>query len=168
MRFARLATLGVATVVALAACGSDADESGSVDTQAPAAAVSTPSYGGAAETSAPAGGGLQLLDTALGSVIGDGEGFTVYLFVPDGQGDSTCYDECAANWPFVAEVSEVGEGLDPSLLGTTERTTGEVQATYNGWPLYAFGGDAGPGETSGQGVGGVWFAIDATGTAIGS
>ncbi len=99
-------------------------------------------------------------------MLGDAEGYTVYLFMPDEQGDSTCYDECESNWPFVAEVADVGDGLDAALLGTTERTTGETQATYNGWPLYSFSGDATPGDTNGQGVGGIWFAIDASGAAI--
>jgi predicted lipoprotein with Yx(FWY)xxD motif len=107
-----------------------------------------------------------LSDTALGDVVADGSGFTVYLFLPDDGGDSTCYGECESNWPFVAEVTGVGEGLDASLLGTTERTTGERQATYGGWPLYGYAGDVAPGDTTGQGVGGVWFAIDATGAAI--
>ncbi len=57
-------------------------------------------------------------------MLGESKGFTVYLFMPDAQGDSTCYDDCAVNWPFVAEVTAVGDGLDASLLGTTERTTG--------------------------------------------
>ena len=86
--------------------------------------------------------------------------------MPDAQGDSTCYDQCEANWPIVGELSTVGDGLDASLLGTTERTTGDVQATYNGWPLYYFLNDAGPGETNGQGVNDVWYVIDAAGNAI--
>jgi len=183
MRIRCLVAVGAVSVVALAACGSDSDESGTADTRAPAAVVTTEATATPAteppaaadpydipagtEAAAPSDGGLlQLLDTSLGNVMGDSEGFTVYLFTPDGQGDSTCYDECASNWPFVAEASEVGEGLDASLLGTTERTTGETQATYNGWPLYSYAGDATPGDTTGQGVGGVWFALDASGAAI--
>jgi len=173
MRISRLAAVGALSVVALAACGSDSDDSGAVDTEVPAAAVSTPSAAADDYPVAPAdnaaatdGAGLQLLDTTLGSVLGESTGFTVYLFMPDAQGDSTCYDDCATTWPFVAEVDGVGDGLDESLLGTTERTTGEVQATYNGWPLYTFASDAAPGDTNGQGVGDVWYALDATGTAI--
>ena len=173
MRISRLVAVGALSVVALAACGSDSDDSGAVDTQEPAAAVSTPSTDADPYKATPAdsaaaadGTGLQLLDTGLGSVLGESRGFTVYLFMPDAQGDSTCYDDCEANWPFVAEVTAVGDGLDESLLGTTERTTGEVQATYNGWPLYTFGGDTAPGDTNGQDVGDVWYALDATGTAI--
>jgi hypothetical protein len=35
-------------------------------------------------------------------------------------------------------------------------------ATYNGWPLYTYVGDSGPGMASGEGVndfGGQWFAV---------
>jgi Secreted repeat of unknown function len=34
-----------------------------------------------------------------------------------------------------------------------------VQATYNGYPLYLYVGDNGPGDTAGNGVGGVWHVI---------
>ena len=38
--------------------------------------------------------------------------------------------------------------------------------TVDGWPLYFFSGDATPGDTTGQGVGGVWFVVGADGAAI--
>ena len=47
----------------------------------------------------------------------------------------------------------------PGKLGVTARAGGE-QVTYNQWPLYTFAGDAGPGQTNGQGIfgfGGRWF-----------
>ena len=30
------------------------------------------------------------------------------------------------------------------------------------WPLYRFAGDAAPGDTNGQGSGGVWFVVGPT------
>lgn len=111
---------------------------------------------------------LELTSTDLGDIIVDSGGNTVYLFVPDAQGESTCYDECEAAWPIVGEVSTVGAGLDESLLGTTERTNGDVQATYDGWPLYYFANDAAPGDTNGQGVNDVWYVVDAAGEAVGA
>ena len=120
-------------------------------------------------TSGSTGGTAMTLTTAdsdLGTILVDDAGTTLYLFVPDAQGDSTCYDECEANWPpFAGEVS-AGEGVDESLLGTTERTDGTVQATYNGWPLYYFANDAAPGDTNGQGINDVWWVVDAEGNAI--
>lgn len=109
---------------------------------------------------------IALATTDLGDHIVDGAGNTLYLFVPDGQGDSVCYDECEANWPVVGPIVAVGDGLDASLLGTIERTTGDVQATYNSWPLYYFIADAAPGETNGQGVNDVWYVVDPSGEAI--
>jgi predicted lipoprotein with Yx(FWY)xxD motif len=110
--------------------------------------------------------GLQLAASDLGEILVDASGYAVYLFTPDAQGESTCYDECEASWPIVAEVTAVGDGLDEPLLGTTTRTNGDVQATYNGWPLYYFAGDATAGDVNGQGLNGVWWVIDAAGDAI--
>jgi predicted lipoprotein with Yx(FWY)xxD motif len=111
---------------------------------------------------------LQLSSTEVGDILVDRGGMTVYLFVPDAQGDSTCYDTCEENWPPVLELSTVGDDLEANLLGTTERADGTVQATYGGWPLYRFAADAAPGDTNGQGVNEVWYVIGADGNAIGS
>ena len=59
-----------------------------------------------------------------------------------------------------------GDGVDASLLGTTEHPAAGIQVTYNGWPLYFFAGDSAPGDTNGQGQGGVWYVIDPAGNAI--
>lgn len=119
-------------------------------------------------SSADAAADLQLSSSNLGDILVDADGNTLYLFVPDNQGDSACYDECEANWPIVAELTSVGDGLDAGLLGTTERTTGDTQATYNGWPLYYFVSDAAAGDTNGQGINEVWYVLDAAGNAIGA
>ena len=37
------------------------------------------------------------------------------------------------------------------------RTDGMKQIDYDNWPLYRFG-DSNPGDTNGQGIGGIWFA----------
>ena len=43
-----------------------------------------------------------------------------------------------------------------------------MQLKAGKWPLYLFAGDAGPGETNGQGSGDVWFASAPDGSLIGS
>jgi predicted lipoprotein with Yx(FWY)xxD motif len=90
----------------------------------------------------------------------------LYLFVPDNQGDSTCYDACAGNWPPLTGDVTAGAGVDASLLGTTTRTDGTVQATYNGWPLYYFAADTRPGDTNGQGINEIWYVISPEGSAV--
>ena len=38
--------------------------------------------------------------------------------------------------------------------------------TLNGWPLYYYSGDKTPGDTNGQGVGGVWWVLTPAGDPI--
>lgn len=109
---------------------------------------------------------LRLASTDLGEILVDADGNTVYLFVPDDQGEPTCYDACEETWPVVGELDTVGEGVDADLLGTVERTDGDVQATYNDWPLYSFANDAAPGDINGQGVNDVWYVVDADGNPV--
>ncbi|HEU0075994.1 MAG TPA: hypothetical protein VFS30_18515 [Dehalococcoidia bacterium] len=86
-------------------------------------------------------------------------GLTLYLFANDTEGVSNCSGQCLDNWPALT----VPEGLDPSAvsaaagaLDVVTRDDGALQITYNGLPLYYFAGDSLPGDTNGDGVGGVW------------
>ena len=104
----------------------------------------------------------------LGEFLVDADGMTLYLFTNDSEGTSNCYDGCAASWPplLTDGEPEAGDGVDTSLLGTTERTDGTTQVTYNGLPLYFFASDQSAGDTSGQGVGGVWYVVSPGGEAV--
>ena len=121
----------------------------------------------------PAAGGeatVLVADSDLGQILTAADGMTVYLFMPDAQGTPTCIGSCAEAWPplTVDDASQLtgGDGVDASLLGTTEHPAAGTQVTYNGWPLYFFAGDSAPGDTNGQGQGGVWYVLDPTGNAI--
>lgn len=113
--------------------------------------------------------GVQLTpNPTLGAYLTDNQGKTLYLFTKDTKNTSTCYDQCAENWPplLVQAKPSAGKGVAASLLGTAQRKDGKLQATYNGLPLYYFAKDAKPGDTTGQGVGDVWFVVSPYGTAI--
>jgi predicted lipoprotein with Yx(FWY)xxD motif len=113
-----------------------------------------------------AGDTVSVASSDLGDILVDGSGNTLYLFVPDDQGASTCYDDCEANWPpLVADVA-AGEGADGALLGTVARDDGSAQVTYNGWPLYYFVNDAAPGDVNGQGINEVWYVVSGAGEAV--
>lgn len=147
---------------ALAACASDdAAETAEVAPETPAEQVSP-------EEPAPEATTVAVADSDRGPHLIDGLGRTLYLFDADTDGVSTCYDDCAANWPaLIAEGDpQVTEGLDPALLGTTQREDGQIQVTYNDWPLYTFANDQEPGNANGQGVGDVWWLVSPEGTAI--
>jgi|FLYL01.1.fsa_nt_gi predicted lipoprotein with Yx(FWY)xxD motif len=113
-----------------------------------------------------AGPALTVADSPLGRILVDDQGFTVYLFLPDSQGEPTCYDACAAIWPAVPAGLGAGEGVDPALIGRASRTDGPAQLTYNGWPLYYFANDSEPGDTNGQGVNDVWFVVSPEGEPV--
>jgi predicted lipoprotein with Yx(FWY)xxD motif len=100
-------------------------------------------------------------DANNGAILTDAKGMTLYLFTPDTTAnESTCYDQCAENWPIV--TPEQGASLAPGIPGeltTFERTDGTQQVAYNGIPLYYFVRDEAAGDVNGQGVGGVWFVV---------
>lgn len=111
---------------------------------------------------------LALGDTELGEILVDGDGMTLYLFTEDPPGESVCQDDCLSAWPPLLVDGEpmVGDGLDPSLVDTITRDDGSTQVTYDDTPLYRWASDEQPGDVSGQDVQGVWFVVDADGSAI--
>lgn len=102
----------------------------------------------------------------FGDVLVGPDDLTLYMFDPDEQGESTCYDDCADNWPPLIDDDPVaGDGVDAALT-TFEREDGEVQVASNGWPLYYWVADEEPGDVDGQGVNDVWWVLDASGEPI--
>lgn len=115
----------------------------------------TPAAGGGAPTSASLVGG----NTSLGSVLVDGTQMTLYVYAKDtaGSGTSACTGACATAWPPLAVTSvPPNPTVASGTLATITRADGSMQLTYNGMPLYRFAADKAPGDTKGNGVGGVW------------
>jgi predicted lipoprotein with Yx(FWY)xxD motif len=163
--------LAVVGMVGLAGCGDDDDDSAAdTTTTTEEAADDTTTTEDATTTTAETASAATVAtaDSDLGTILVDGEGRSLYLFMPDAQGTSTCAEGCVEAWPPLPGPAGAGTGADESLLGTSDRPDGSVQVTYNGWPLYHFSGDAAPGDTNGQGVGGVWNLVDAEGNAVAS
>ena len=160
----------LAVVALIAACSSNSGATTAPSAAAPTVAPSEAAPSEAAPSEAAGSATISLSTTALGDIIVEDEGKTVYAFTPDTAGVSTCYDECETNWPpLLAEDGETltaGEGLDASKLTTVDRTDGTKQVKYGDWPLYYFAGDSAAGDTNGQGVGTKWYVVDATGALI--
>lgn len=170
--------LGVAWLlgaVVFAGCSSPATPAASHGTNAPSSTPTTSRPSSNSTVAPPVYEVTTGTVNGLGKVLVDGQGLTLYLFVPDKQsGSSTCYTQCASAWPPLLLPDGVtapvaGPGIKSSLLGTTHRTDGTVQVTYNKWPLYTWAGDSGPGQATGQGLnnlGGLWYVLSPEGATI--
>lgn len=171
--FALLAVLAVA----IAGCGSDSSSSGGAyggkggggsSGNEPAAQEES---GGGAEAGGESGG-AGVVSAAkvgdLGTILVNSEGRTLYDFHKDEGSKSACYGPCAGAWPpLLTEGSPKAEGgAQAGMLGTTKRKDGTTQVTYNGWPLYTYVGDKGPGEANGNDFsqfGAQWYALQPDG-----
>ena len=127
----------------------------------------------AAPTAAGADRGTVIVrGSAYGRVIFDGKGFALYAFTKDPRGGkSRCYDACAKAWPpyIVKSKPRAATGVRKSLLGTTRRADGRLQATYAGRPLYYYVGDTKAGRILCQNVrefGGLWLVVRPSGKLV--
>jgi predicted lipoprotein with Yx(FWY)xxD motif len=80
---------------------------------------------------------------------------TLYMFNSDvaGSGASNCNGGCATTWPPLTVPPGTTPGGGPGVggrVGTIRRSTGALQVTYNGLPLYLYSGDHAPGDTNGN------------------
>jgi predicted lipoprotein with Yx(FWY)xxD motif len=168
LRSTRSVAVIVIGVAALAACGSSSGSKsgGGADTSSTTKsdATSSTTAPGAADT-------LQLVDTSLGKVIAGADGKVLYLYKPDGTAEqSTVPAGILGAWPpvVVKTAPTVGAGLDQSKVSAAAQSNGMKWVRYNGHLLYGFTGDASPGDTNGNGIGSVWYAVTAAGDAVGS
>lgn len=110
-------------------------------------------------------------DARLGDVVVDSKGMTVYRFKKDSAWPmkTACTGACLDKWPVVPPVEKNDtEGILKKGFVTFDRPDGIKQQTIDCWPLYTFSGDAKPGDTNGQGVGGTWYAVSPEGKLVGA
>ena len=127
--------------------------------------------GSVARSATDSSGTVSLRKTTLGPVLVNSKGHTLYMFAKDKNGKSACNGSCAKYWPALVTQGKptAGSGVKPSLLGTTTRSNGSRQVTYNKHPLYTYVLDKRSGQTAGEGVsafGARWYAVSATGRAV--
>lgn len=144
----------VAVALAVAGCGGTSSSS----TPAPAKQASS-------------GASVALASSKLGKILVDSAGRTLYLFEADKGTMSACNGACAAAWPPLKTAGKpiAGPGISAAKLGTTKRSDGSTEVTYNGHPLYTFVSDTAPGQTTGEGTDGFgagWYVLSAAGTKI--
>ena len=161
-----LGSLALGAAATVSACGSSSSSG--------AAAGSS--------SSAPAGASSAAVTISaktvagVGTVLVDGQGRTLYLLTSEKGGKITCTaaNGCTEAWPEIVLASgttapTAGSGVQSSLLGTVKDASGNREVTYNGWPLYTFSGDSGPGVAKGEGIsnfGGTWYVLNSSGNPV--
>lgn len=101
--------------------------------------------------------GVVVQDTSIGKVLADEHGMTLYTFDKDTEGMSNCYGPCAQKWPPLHSQ----QAVDGMGFSTVMRKDGTLQVRYNNKPLYLWVGDKRVGDTTGDGVKGVWHVVPA-------
>ena len=109
-------------------------------------------------------------DAKLGKILVDGKGMVLYIFDKDVMDKSNCTGDCLKNWPPLTASDEAvkptaGDGVTAEL-GVIKRDDGTYQVTINGMPAYYYAKDTKADESSGQGVGDVWWVVGADGAKI--
>jgi predicted lipoprotein with Yx(FWY)xxD motif len=103
-----------------------------------------------------------VMQSPLGLIVVAPNGRTLYAYDKDTRGGTTsaCTGQCIANWPpFVAPSGAKAEGAWSLVDVTDKNGTAEKMWAYEGQPLYFYKNDKAPGDTAGNGVGGVWHVV---------
>jgi predicted lipoprotein with Yx(FWY)xxD motif len=160
--FAVILPLAAVALIAVVVAGCGGSSSGT--------AAGGSSYGTATPAPKTATGTVSTRRTNLGRILVDANGRTLYLFEKDKGATSTCNGACASIWPpLTAGKAKAGTGVTAAELGTTKRSDGKTEITYDGHPLYTYAGDQKPGDTQGQGLdqfGAEWYALAPDGHKI--
>jgi len=169
MRYRRWAPAVLAIpALLLAACASSTSPSSSAGAMSgtkSASAMSTKSssMGGSSGMGSSSTIALEKIKTAIGPVLADAKGFTLYWYAKDSMMTSACTGSCAVAWPPLTGQPQAAMGVHlVGKFGTIKRANGRLQATYKGHPLYTYGGDSAPGQTKGNGLDGVWHVLHVT------
>lgn len=132
---------------------------------------------GGSTATATTGSGAAVVSTrsisGLGVVLVDGQGRTLYIFVPDKHAKVTCTGACAQLWPpdklASGQSAQAAGAVKGALLASDPDPEGGRVVTYAGWPLYTYVTDTAPGQASGQNLetsGGKWYVIAASGKPV--
>ncbi len=172
MRHGKRAALVVAALgltLGLAGCGDDdstiSDDGATTTTAAAVTTTAAPAVTTTAPSTASTAALLKTADVgALGKIVVDGGGYTVYTWDRDTTSTSGCTGGCAGTWPAVLVPDGTAtpipaDGVTGTLASSARSDGGGNQLTLDGKPLYRYAADAAPGDAQGDGVGGVWHVV---------
>ena len=144
-RWLAASVLAAAAVVGLAACG------GSSSSTPTAANTGNANTGSNTSSNTATASGLKTAVVNGHTVLTDSAGFVLYWFAIDTPTKSNCSGVCATNWPPLTGTPSLASGVTlAGKLGTIKRANGQLQATYDGHPLYLFKADTSAGQWTGN------------------
>ena len=148
--------VAVTLMLLLAACGSTGSSYGSSSSTSSTSQNTTP-------TSSSDGSMLRTATASVGgtseTILSNSQGMTLYYRTSDVPPATVCSASCASTWPpFIVSGSTAPTSTTtlPGKLTTMTDANGK-QVAYNGHPLYTFSGDTAAGQTTGNGIAGIWF-----------
>src|ERR1700683_3731713 len=160
-RWLAASVLAAAAVVGLAACG------GSSSASTPTAASPGNTNTGSNPSASASATGIKTSVINGHTVLTDSTGFVLYWYAPDTPTASKCSGTCATYWPPLIGTPSLASGVTlAGKLGTIKRANGQLQATYDGHPLYLFKTDTSAGQWTGNNLnasGGLWWMMTSTG-----
>lgn len=106
-------------------------------------------------------------DSEFGTMLFSDTKQAIYIWEVEDSTEAECYGDCAVVWPPVLTdgAPRATGDVRSDLLGTTKRTDGSTQVTYNGHPLYYYAHEA-AGEVKCHNIathGGLWWVIHPNG-----
>ncbi len=162
-------------VVLVAACGSTTSGSGTASTAGGTTPTTSSSSnggggrygsgGGTTPTANTSGSVIKIatvtVDGTSESVLTNAQGLTLYFRTSDAPPSTVCSGGCASAWPPLVMSGSSAPTSAASLPGklTIVADANGNQVEYNGHPLYTYSGDKASGQTTGEGVGGVWHVV---------
>jgi predicted lipoprotein with Yx(FWY)xxD motif len=170
--------VALVVLVLLAACGSNTSTGSTTAPNATSntSAGSTPTssggrygngYGnrGTTPTVSSSGSFIKMATATVNgtskTILTTAQGLTLYYRTSDVPPSTVCSGGCAGAWPPLV-VSGSGTSTSatslPGKLTIIADANGN-QVEYNGHPLYTYSGDTAPGQTTGEGFGGVWHVV---------
>jgi predicted lipoprotein with Yx(FWY)xxD motif len=143
---------------------------GSLLLTTPALAAVSTTAGGEQQGAKPT---VKIAQTAVGPLLVDGSGYTIYMFVRDQRRKDECrkIKNCEKDWPAVTTTGKpvAGPGVKKSLLGSIPFKGKLREVTYKGHPLHTYRFDASRASVINIGnrqFGGAWYALNAKGKVV--
>ncbi len=162
-------------VVLLAACGSTTSGSGTASTTGGTTPTTSSSSnggggrygsgGGTTPTTSTSGSVIKTATVTVNgtseSILTNAQSLTLYYRTSDAPPSTVCSGGCAGAWPPLVMSGSSAPTSAASLPGklTIVADANGNQVEYNGHPLYTYSGDTASGQTTGEGVGGVWHVV---------